>query len=116
MHFEAGVDLLLPVAEEVIDEAADACVGLQARCWQSVVEDLERGRPLHEQLAAPAGPHQGQAPPPYDAANLTLHEELGRSGVQAFADVLATRTIGWLHSGVGQWVPSGSMRRSTRDR
>ena len=80
VNTEAGVDLLLPVVGDVIDKAADAGVGLQARRWQRVVEDLGRGRLLHEQLAAPAGPL---------AANLPLHEELRRNDVQAFADVFA---------------------------
>jgi len=40
----------------VIDEAADHRVGLQARRWQRVVEDLGRSRLLHQDLAAPAGP------------------------------------------------------------
>jgi hypothetical protein len=64
----------------VVDEAADGRVGLQAGRWQRVVEDLGRGRLLHEQLAAPAGPL---------AADLPLHEELRRNDVQPLADVLA---------------------------
>jgi hypothetical protein len=64
----------------VIDKAADHGVGLQARRWQRVVEDLGRSRLLHHQLAAAAGPL---------AADLALHEELGRNNVQPLADVLA---------------------------
>ena len=64
----------------MVDEAADDRVRLQARRWQRVVEDLGRGRLLHQQLAAPAGPL---------AADLPLHEELRRHDVQPLADVLA---------------------------
>ena len=64
----------------MIHEAADDRVGLQARRWQRVVEDLRRGRLLHQELAALAGPL---------AADLALHEELRRNDVQPLADVLA---------------------------
>ena len=64
----------------MVDEAADDRVGLQAWRWQRVVEDLWRGRLLHEQLAAFARPL---------AADLPLHEELRRNDIQPLADVLA---------------------------
>ena len=55
-------------------------MGLQARRWQGVVEDLRGGRLLEQELAALAGPL---------AADLPLHEELRRNDVQPLADVLA---------------------------
>jgi hypothetical protein len=40
VHARTGVDLFLPVVRNVVDEAADQGVGLQARRWQRIVEDL----------------------------------------------------------------------------
>ena len=80
MHAAARIDLLLPVVREVVDEAADDGVGLQARRWQRVVEDLRGGGLLQQQLAALARPL---------ATDLTLHKELRRHDVQPLADVFA---------------------------
>jgi hypothetical protein len=80
VHPGARVDLLLPVVRDVVHEAADDRVGLQARRGQRVVKDLRGGRLLHQELAAAAGPL---------AADLALHEELRRDDVQSLADVLA---------------------------
>jgi len=76
----ARIDLLLPVVREVVDEAADDGVRLQARRWQRVVEDLRGGWLLQQQLAALARPL---------ATDLALHEELRRHDVQPLADVFA---------------------------
>ena len=76
----ACVDLLLAVVGNMVNEAADDRVGLQAWRWQRVVEDLRCCRLLDQQLAALAGPL---------ASNLPLHEELRRDDVQPLADVLA---------------------------
>ena len=48
VHSGARVDLLLPVVRDVIDVAADHRVGLQARRWQRVVEDLRGSGLLHQ--------------------------------------------------------------------
>ena len=80
VHPRARVDLFLPVVRQMIDEAADHGVGLQARRWTRVVEDLGGRSLLHHQLAAPANPL---------APDLALHEELRRHDVQPLADVLA---------------------------
>ena len=80
MHARAGVDLLLPVVRQVITEAADHGVGLQARRWQCVVKDLGGCWLLEQQLAAATGPL---------APDLALHKELRRHDVQTLADVLA---------------------------
>jgi len=80
VHARSGIDLLLPVVGDVVDEAADGAMGLQARRWQRVVEDLRGGRLLHEELAALAGPL---------APDLALHEELRGDDVQPLAHVFS---------------------------
>ena len=62
VHARAGVDLLLPVVGDVVDKAADDGVGLQARRWQRVVEDLRGCGLLHQQLAALADPLAADLP------------------------------------------------------
>ena len=80
VHVRACVDGLLAVVRQVIHEAADQRVCHQAGSGHAAVDDLRRDRFLHQHRAAPAGPL---------AANVAVHEELGRHDVQPLAHVLA---------------------------
>jgi hypothetical protein len=84
VHAGPGVDGLLPVVRQVVDEAADQDVSRQPAGGDTTVNDLWVGWLLHQALdppalAAAAGPL---------AVDVALHEELGRHDVQAFAHVL----------------------------
>jgi len=85
VHAGPGVDGLLPVVRQVVDEAADQRVRHQSAGGDAAVDDLRLGRLLHQAfdplaLAAAAGPL---------AVDVAVHEEFGRHDVQPFADVLA---------------------------
>ena len=64
----------------MIDEAADQHVRDQSRGRNALVDDLGSDGLLHQCLAAPAGPF---------AADVAMHEELGRHDIELLGDVLA---------------------------
>ena len=76
----AGIDLLQPVVRQVVDEATDEGMSEQARGGHPLVDDLRVDRLLHQGLAAPARPL---------AADVAVHEELGRNHVESLAHVFA---------------------------
>jgi hypothetical protein len=102
----------------VVDEAADGDVGLQARRWQRVVEDLGHGRLLQQQLAALADPLAADLAllsvdtgRPEDVLCLAKGWPAGRArparpknfaGTMSSRSLISspTRTIGWRHSGI----------------
>jgi len=80
-----GVDGLLAVVRQVIDEAADQRMCHQPAGGDAAVDDLGIGRLLHQAfdplaLAAATGPL---------AVDVAVHEELRRHDVQPFAHILA---------------------------
>jgi hypothetical protein len=92
----AGIDLLLAVIRNVVDEAAHCGVCHQSCSGHAFVDDLWLHRFLHQSLAALAGPL---------AADVAMSKELCRNDVQALAHVFAnthhglttaTRRVLWL--------------------
>ena len=81
----AGIDGLLPVVRQVVDEAADQRVRHQAARGDAAVDDLRVCWLLHQALDPLA---LATAARPL-AVDVAVHEELRRHDVQAFAHVLA---------------------------
>ena len=80
VYVRAGVDRLLSVVRNVIDEPTDQHVRDEARRGQPLVDQLRGDRLLSQRLAALAGPL---------SADVAVCEEFGRHDVQAVAHVLA---------------------------
>ena len=98
VHARAGVDRLLPVVRNVVDEAAHQRVGDEPGSGHALVDHLRLDRRLHQDLAAPARPF---------AAHVMVDEELGRHDVELLGDVLAdahhglAATRGWAGGALG---------------
>jgi hypothetical protein len=81
VHLRVSVDKFLTIVRHVVNEAADQRVGDQARSEDIASDHLRHGGLLHQVLVAAAGPF---------ATDVLRHEDLGRNGVQALADVLSS--------------------------